>query len=65
MGPNLKPHGAHQVKVADTTCVAAFAFAFDGCDRDGQVVAINKADIVEVLLVSEGYFGEGSRWGAT
>lgn len=56
MGPNLKPNWAHHVEVANTASVAAFARSFDGCDRNGQVVTINKAYIIEVFLVSKSYF---------
>ena len=55
----------HIMEVANTPSVAAFAWAFDGCDWNAQVVAINKAYIIEVLLVSKGYFCKSGSWGAT
>lgn len=61
VGSDLKTHRAHHVEVADAPGVAAFAGAFEGRDCDGEVVAVYQADIVEVLVVSEGDLGESSR----
>lgn len=62
--PDLETHGAHHVQVADTPSVAAFSGAFDWGDGDGEVVAVHEADIVEVLVVTEGDLREGGGWGA-
>lgn len=61
MWPDLETHRAHHVEVADAPGVAAFSGAFGGGDGDGEVVAVHQADIVEVLVVSEGDLGEGGR----
>ncbi|KAK3027894.1 hypothetical protein RJ639_040835 [Escallonia herrerae] len=65
--PDLKPDRAHHVQVPDAAGVAtlAGAGALEGRDGDGEVVAVDQADVVEVLLAAEGDFGEGRRRCAT
>lgn len=66
--PDLEACRAHHVQVADATGVAAFSGATAGSERrDGhpEVVAVDEADVVEVLLAPEGDLGEGRRRGAS
>lgn len=65
MWPDLKSDGAHHVEVADTPSVTAFSGAFERGYRDGEVVAVDEADVIEILFVTEGYLREGGRWGST
>ncbi|TQE00569.1 hypothetical protein C1H46_013813 [Malus baccata] len=57
VGADLEAHKAHHVQVADAAGVAALSGALKGGDGDGEVVAVDEAYIVEVLVVSEGDFG--------
>lgn len=50
--PDLESHWAHRVQVAHATCIAAFPSALEWRDGDGEIVAIDEADIVEVLVVA-------------
>lgn len=61
MRPHLKSHWAHHVQITNTAGIGAFAGAFERGDGDGQVIPINKADIIEVLVAAEGDFGKSGR----
>lgn len=60
-GADLEASRAHDIEVAYAAGVAAFAGALGGRYGNGEVVAVDEADIVEVLVVSEGDLGESGR----
>ncbi|PON49806.1 hypothetical protein TorRG33x02_316420 [Trema orientale] len=66
--PDLEACRAHHVQVADAAGVAAFSGATASPERrDGhpEVVAVDEADVVEVLLAPEGDLGKRRRRSAT
>lgn len=61
---DLQPDRTHGVEVGNAAGVAAFSGAFEGGDGHGDVVAVDEGDVVEVLVVAEGDFGECGGRGA-
>ena len=61
VGSHLETHRTHGVEVAHTSRVATLAWPFEGGDGDGQVVTVDEAHVVEILLRTQGDLGEGGR----
>lgn len=57
---HLQPDGAHPVQIAHAPRIAALAGPSERRDRDGEVVPVHEAHVLEVLL-AEGDLGEGRR----
>nr|DAD32084.1 TPA_asm: hypothetical protein HUJ06_010934 [Nelumbo nucifera] len=47
---DLQPDRAHLIQIANAACVVALSGAPKRGDGDGQVVAVDKADVVEILF---------------
>lgn len=65
MRSDLKPYRAHHVQVTNAPGVAALPFAAEGCDGNGEIVAVHQADIVEILIITKGNLSKSGRRGPT
>lgn len=50
---NLQSNRAHHIEITNTSSIGTFPRAFIRCNRNGQVVAINKAHIIKVLVTPQ------------
>lgn len=61
VGSDLKTNWAHGVQIAHAPGVAALTGAFERRNGNRKIVAVDKADIVEILVVSQGNLSECRR----
>lgn len=65
MGSHLKPDWTHGVQITHTSSRLTLSRASKRGEGDSKIVAINKANIIEILFISKGYLSKSSRRGPT
>lgn len=61
MRPNLKSNRAHHIEITNASSIGTFSRAFIRRHRNSQVIAINKAHIIEILFSPQRNLSK-SRW---